>query len=142
MGRPGIVTPAPIPLPEYELLARVYRTLGDPTRLRIVETLERLGAASQSELIGLLGISQSRASEHLGCLRWCGFVHAERVGRSVRYRLSGGQAKVFLELAREFIRDNPEAVGGCWTEPEDGKAGTGKAAKTRRSRRELATPVR
>jgi hypothetical protein len=66
MGRPAIVTREAVALSEFELLARVFRTLGDPTRLRILEALERLPETSQSELISHTGVTQSRASERTG----------------------------------------------------------------------------
>ncbi len=113
MARPAIVTAEPMALPEHELLARVFRTLGDPSRLRMVELLLEDGELTQSELVARVGVSQSRASEHLGCLVWCGFVAAERSGRVVRYRLVDERAARFVELAREFLAGNEAAVGCC-----------------------------
>lgn len=118
MGRPAIITAEPVALPERELLARVFRTLGDPTRLRLLEALAEAGEASQSELVARVRASQSRASEHLACLNWCGFVEARRHGRTVRYRLTDERAGKFIALAREFLRDNPRAVGECTVEEE------------------------
>lgn len=113
MGRPGIVTPEPIALPEHELLARVFRTLGDATRLRLLETLIEHGPATQSELLDHVDVLQPRASEHLACLVWCGFVAAERQGRTVTYRIIDDRAEIFLALAREFLDQNADAVGCC-----------------------------
>lgn len=113
MGRPGIVTFEPMALPEHELLARIFRTLGDSTRLRMIERLLEVGEASQSELIELVGATQSRASEHLSCLAWCGLVRVTRDGRTARYCLVGEHPEQFLKLARTFLRDNPNAVGRC-----------------------------
>jgi DNA-binding transcriptional ArsR family regulator len=113
VSRPAIVTASPVVLPEHELLARVFRTLGDATRLRLLETLLELGEASQSELLEHVDASQSRASEHLSCLAWCGFIAAERHGRTVRYRINDHRAETFLSLARTFLHDNQAAVGSC-----------------------------
>jgi ArsR family transcriptional regulator, cadmium/lead-responsive transcriptional repressor len=118
MGRPAIVTREPIALSEHELLARIFRTLGDPTRLKMLEALERSGVASQSELITEVGATQSRASEHLATLSWCGFVEPTRQGRTVRYTLSDDRALALLRLAREFLTTNERAVGGCTVAPE------------------------
>jgi DNA-binding transcriptional ArsR family regulator len=87
VGRPGIVTPAPVAMPKQELMARVFRTLGDHTRLRILEYLRDVGAATQRELVEHTGAPQPRVSQHLGCLTWCGLVVEEPEGRSIRYRL-------------------------------------------------------
>lgn len=113
MGRPGIVTSAPIALPEHELLARVFRTLGDATRLRLLETLIRHGPLTQSELLDHVEVLQPRASEHLSCLAWCGFVAAAREGRTVTYHVIDDRAEAFLALAREFLDENAAAVGCC-----------------------------
>ena len=69
------------------VLARFFRVLGDPTRLRIIELLEE-GERSVGELVDAVGALQSRVSTHLACLRHCGFVETERRGREVVYRLT------------------------------------------------------
>lgn len=113
MGRPGIVTAEPIALPEHELLARVFRTLGDATRLRLLETLLSRGEATQTELVEAVGAPQPRVSEHLGCLAWCGLIAAERDGRTVTYRVIDPRAERFIAMAREFLTENAVAVGCC-----------------------------
>jgi DNA-binding transcriptional ArsR family regulator len=113
VARPPIMTSKPIPLPEHELLARVFRTLGDASRLRILELLIERGEMTQSELIAHLGVLQSRASQHLSCLVWCGFVASERRGRSVRYRVVDDRGVEFLQLARKFLSGNAAALDSC-----------------------------
>lgn len=99
-------------LPEHELIARVFRTLGDATRLRLLDALSEGGSATQSELMARVGATQSRTSEHLTCLRWCGLVEARRDGRAVRYAIADSHALSLMQLAREFMETNPNAVGG------------------------------
>ena len=113
MSRPGIVTTEPIALPKHELLARVFRTLGDATRLQLLKVLLKVGQATQSELLERVDVSQSRVSEHLGCLAWCGFIAAERQGRTVRYHVIDDRAADLVEMARSFLDDNEAAVGCC-----------------------------
>ena len=113
MPRAAIVTPEPLALPEHELLARVFRTLGDATRLRLLESLLELGAATQSQLVEAVGAPQPRVSEHLRCLIWCGFISAEPRGRSVTYRLIEPRAEQLIELARQLLAQNADAVGSC-----------------------------
>lgn len=113
VGRPGIVTPEPLALSEHELLARVFRTLGDATRLRLLEALLERGEANQSELVEAVGAPQPRVSEHLGCLVWCGFIAARRDGRTVTYHVIDPRAERFVALAREFLAENAVAVGCC-----------------------------
>lgn len=133
VGRPAIVTAEPVALPEHELLARVFRTLGDRTRLQVLERLAEVEEATQRELIEHVEVAQPRMSEHLSCLVWCGFVTAEPQGRTVRYRLADGFAEDFLALARRFLADNAKAVGCCTVlEHEDGATGRARRRRTRR----------
>lgn len=111
MGRPAIITPQPHALSEPELLARVFRTLGDATRLRVIDLLGTVEEATQSEIILRVGITQSRASEHLTCLVWCGLVVAERRGRTVHYRLTDDSVTALVARARAFVAEHPGALG-------------------------------
>ncbi|HWP60488.1 MAG TPA: metalloregulator ArsR/SmtB family transcription factor, partial [Candidatus Acidoferrales bacterium] len=59
------------------ILTKFFKGLGDATRLRIVEALlekER----SVSDLIKLLKIPQSNISNHLACLKWCGYITSRK----------------------------------------------------------------
>jgi DNA-binding transcriptional ArsR family regulator len=72
---------------EIEVLARFGRALADPIRCRILVAL-REAPAHPAELADLLGISRTRLSNHLACLRDCGLVVAVPVGRRTRYELA------------------------------------------------------
>ena len=67
MGRPAIIEPIPIPLEDDELIARIFRGLGDATRVRILRMLLD-GPRSQTEIVDAVGLSQGRVSQHLSCL--------------------------------------------------------------------------
>src|SRR2546423_15568141 len=73
---------------DVDLLAKYFRGFGDPTRLRILGLL-RHEERSVGELVAALKQPQPKVSNHLACLRWCGFVVAERRGKRVFYRLAG-----------------------------------------------------
>ena len=79
-------------------LVLVFKALGDPTRLKILELLRSRGQ-SCCELIareerGLcacdietaVGLSQAAVSHHMGLLRRSGLVDAEKRGRWMFYR--------------------------------------------------------
>lgn len=72
--------------------ARWFRALADPTRLTILKYL-LAGPHTVTELVDLTGVPQSRVSNHLACLRWCRFVHADRQGRHVVYTIADTQLK-------------------------------------------------
>lgn len=87
--------------------ARFFRALGDPTRLAIIQLLlER--PHTVGELAEKLGLSQSRVSTHLACLRWCLFVHAERQGRRVVYSISDTRMARLLAVASSLVGHNEE----------------------------------
>lgn len=68
-----------------DLLQKIFRTLGDPTRVRILALLEREELAVH-ELMEALGMAQSRVSRHLGILRDAGLLRDRREGTFALYR--------------------------------------------------------
>lgn len=110
--------PAPFRLPEApaeaDLLAKYFRGLGDPTRVRILGLLEQR-ERSVGELAAALRASQPKVSNHLACLRWCGFVGSRREHRTVYYRLADERVGALLELGEELLRDNAEHIAACRT---------------------------
>lgn len=95
-----------------EALARYFRVLGDPTRLRIVEALlER--ERTVSELVFLAGVPQSRISNHLACLKWCRVAEAERRGRNVVYRVTDRRVTELLAQAREIAAEHCDHLASC-----------------------------
>ncbi len=109
---------APFQLPEApsatELVAKYFRALGEPTRLRILELLaaEEL---SVGELVGRLRQPQPKVSNHLACLRWCGFVGSRREHRTVFYRLADERVSEVIALARALLQSNEEHLAACRT---------------------------
>ncbi|MGH9176981.1 MAG: ArsR/SmtB family transcription factor [Acidimicrobiales bacterium] len=111
-GRP-IVEPGPTTLADTELLARLFRALGDATRLRILELLVEEGELHQAEIVRRLGAVQARVSEHLGCLVWCGFVESRVQGRRTLYRLANRQVRSLLDPAKRFLERNEAQIACC-----------------------------
>ena len=108
---------APFRLPaapvETDLVAKYFRALGDPTRLRILLLLRGDGELSVGELVTRLGVSQPKISNHLACLRWCGFVETRREHRVVYYRIADERVEGLLELAQSLLADNDDHVAAC-----------------------------
>lgn len=99
-----------------DLVAKYFRALGDPTRLRILDALaETDDELSVGELVERLDLPQPKVSKHLGCLRWCGFVEDRREHRTVHYRIADGRVEEILVLARALLADNAEHVAACRT---------------------------
>jgi DNA-binding transcriptional ArsR family regulator len=98
---------------ESELLAKYFRVLADRSRLRILETLATGEELSVGQLVERLGIAQPSVSNHLACLRWCGFVDARREHRTVYNRIADPRVVRLIALARELLEENDEHVASC-----------------------------
>jgi ArsR family transcriptional regulator, cadmium/lead-responsive transcriptional repressor len=119
------LTASPFRLPaaplETDLVAKYFRGLGDPIRLRLLELLQRDGELSVGELVERLGLPQPQVSNHLACLRWCGFVEARREGRTVVNRIADARVERMLELAQSLLADNAEHIAACCRIEEPGR---------------------
>ena len=71
---------------EVEPVSRLFRALGDETRLRIVALLAH-GELCVCHLHEALALSQPNVSRHLAVLRAAGVVGDRRAGKWVYYRL-------------------------------------------------------
>lgn len=108
---------APFRLPETpartDLVAKYFRGLGDPTRLRILELLRGHGEMTVGQLVERLAMPQPKVSNHLACLRWCGFVEGRREHRTVYNRLADERVAAIVDLAHGLLEDNAEHVAAC-----------------------------
>lgn len=88
---------------ETAYLSRVFKALGDPTRLRIVCALtsEELCVCDLSHL---LEMSESAVSHQLRKLRDLNLVRRRREGQILFYRLDDPHVKDLLLRAREHAR--------------------------------------
>jgi DNA-binding transcriptional ArsR family regulator len=98
---------------ESELLAKYFRVFADASRLRILEALEADGELAVGDLVERLGLPQPSVSNHLACLRWCGFVTARREHRTVYNRLADRKVSRMIALARDLLAKNAEHVAAC-----------------------------
>lgn len=115
MPRPSLETPFLLPdtPAEPDLVAKYFTVLSDPTRVRVLELLDAEGELSVTELVERLEESQPNVSNHLACLRWCGFVERERRHPSVYYRVADERVLQLLGLGRALLADNSEHVATC-----------------------------
>ena len=80
--------PLPHPLPDdlAELIARRFRMLAEPTRIKLLDRL-REGEATVNELSEELGASQQNVSKHLAMLDEVGILGRRKEGTYVYYRI-------------------------------------------------------
>jgi DNA-binding transcriptional ArsR family regulator len=102
----------PVTADGVELVARFFRALADPARLRLLEFL--LPAEhTVSECVRHIGLSQGRVSAHLACLAGCGYVQARRSGRFAWYTVADPRVADLVMLARSLAADNAAALANC-----------------------------
>ena len=94
------------------LHARFFSGLADQTRLRIVRLL-LAGPRPVGEIVRALGMSQSRVSNQLSCLKWCGYLRAERRGRNVIYSIADPGIGELLGIAERLVAANAAHIAQC-----------------------------
>jgi DNA-binding transcriptional ArsR family regulator len=94
--------------------AALFRSLGDPGRLAILRRLAE-GPARVIDLVETLGLAQSTVSKHLICLRDCGLVSSEPLGRASLFRLTQPALLDLLAVAETVLATTGNAVALCPT---------------------------
>ena len=81
--------PTPLPLPDdlIELIARRFRVLGEPMRIKLLDHL-RERPATVGELQTATASSQQNVSKHLGVLHDAGLLRRRKDGNFVRYEIA------------------------------------------------------
>ena len=88
--------------PVYEVKSGLFRVLGHPARVRIIELL-RDGERSVGALQAELGLESGPTSQHLTALRRVGLVESRREGTSVYYRAADKKVFELLETGRALV---------------------------------------
>ena len=107
--------PHPLPEPIVELIARRFRVIGEPMRIKILDRL-RDGDATVAELPESLGTSQQNVSKHLGVLHEAGILSRRKQGTHTIYAIADESVLGLCEqvcggLQRQFS-DLAALVGG------------------------------
>jgi ArsR family transcriptional regulator len=92
--------------------ARFFKSLADETRLKILWLLSGVEELCVCDVVGALGITQSKASRHLRYLYHLGWVNDRREGLLMNYRLCvppGSPGEKQLKLLTEMFAPHPEA---------------------------------
>ncbi|NPV71844.1 MAG: helix-turn-helix transcriptional regulator [Firmicutes bacterium] len=87
----------------------VFKALGHPTRLKVVEILATEGGKCVCELVDRLGFDQSTVSKHLGVLKSVGIVKCSKEGLKVTYELK-------MKCAYRFMKCIERIEAGSGTE--------------------------
>lgn len=92
------MTPSsPLPEEALRMIAERFRVLGEPTRLRILNTLMS-GEHTVSELQDTTGLRQANISKHLSQLRASGFVQRRKDGLHAHYSIADDSIFTLCEI--------------------------------------------
>ncbi len=93
--------------------AQLFKTLADETRLKILWLLMAKEELCVCDIMGVLGITQSKASRHLRYLYHLGWVNDRRTGVWMNYRLNvapGSAQEKQLKLLADILSSSPGAL--------------------------------
>ncbi|MER8184227.1 metalloregulator ArsR/SmtB family transcription factor [Kitasatospora sp. NPDC094015] len=93
-----------MPVPLHQAKAELFRMLGHPIRIRVLELLQA-GPTPVRELLAELEIEPSSLSQQLAQLRRSGLVTATREGSTVVYALAGADVADLLRAARRILTE-------------------------------------
>ena len=104
--------PIPHPLPDdlVDLIARRFRVLGEPMRIRLLDVL-RDGSATVAELQQATGASQQNISKHLGVLLQAGLVERRKEGNFARYEIADDSVFELCEQVCGGLRRQLDELG-------------------------------
>lgn len=93
-----------IPAHELDRLARTYKVMGDPTRLKIIIALGG-GEMCVCDLSAYLGISESAVSHQLSRLKDLALVKHRRDGQILYYSLDDDHVGAILRVGLGHLRE-------------------------------------
>jgi DNA-binding transcriptional ArsR family regulator len=89
-------------VPLYQAKAELFRTLGHPVRIRVLEILQD-GPAPVRDLLAAIDVEASNLSQQLAVLRRAGLVESTRESGSVVYALSTPAVADLLAAGRRLL---------------------------------------
>jgi DNA-binding transcriptional ArsR family regulator len=101
--------PHPLPDDLVELIARRFRVLGEPMRIKLLDRL-REGEASVNELAEALGASQQNVSQHLKVLTEVGILGRRKEATFVHYRIVDESVFALCEQVCGSVHDQLRAL--------------------------------
>jgi ArsR family transcriptional regulator len=91
-------------VPLYQAKAELFRTLGHPVRIRVLELLQA-GPTPVRDLLAGIEVESSNLSHQLAILRRAGMVTCTRDGSLVMYALSSTDVADLLAVGRRILAD-------------------------------------
>jgi ArsR family transcriptional regulator, cadmium/lead-responsive transcriptional repressor len=110
--KPGDSVWAPVEVSALMAAACMFKSLGDPTRLAIVQHLA-LGEHRVVDLTAHLDLAQSTVSAHLACLKDCNLVSSRPQGRASVFSLKHPELLELLSAAEGLLAVTGDMVTLC-----------------------------
>ncbi|WP_104108245.1 MULTISPECIES: metalloregulator ArsR/SmtB family transcription factor [Nocardioides] len=98
-------------VPIYEAKADLFRTLGHPVRVRVLELLCEKPMPVR-DLLAEISVESSNLSQQLAVLRRSGLVTSTRHGTTVEYAVASPGIAALLAAGREIL-------ASVWSDAED-----------------------
>lgn len=108
---------------------RVFKALSDPTRRRVLQLLRKRPMAA-GELSGHFAVSKPTMSAHFAVLQDAGLIQAEKVGRTIVYRLR-------MSVLEEALLGFAHTVGLDMETADRARRAGGRAGRRRPVAREV-----
>ncbi len=86
----------------YEMQAEICKTLTNPKRIEILNTL-KTEEKTVTELVAALGASKANVSQHLAVMRHKGILATRRDGVNIYYRVSNPKVIDACTLMKEVL---------------------------------------
>jgi DNA-binding transcriptional ArsR family regulator len=83
----------------------IFKALGQPTRLRILELL-RGGERCVCEIFPAIGQEQANVSKHLSILKQAGILECRKDGLRILYRIKNPEVLQLLNTATRILKAN------------------------------------
>ncbi|WP_038025925.1 ArsR/SmtB family transcription factor [Tetragenococcus muriaticus] len=93
----------------YELTAKVFKALGDPTRLQIVDMLS-CGERCACDLLELFDFTQPTLSHHMKVLINAGIVKTRKVGTWHNYSLNESHMKALSTIVQDLRQNTDDCI--------------------------------
>jgi len=120
--------------PIYRLKADMFRLLGHPARVRVLELL-RDGEMTVGELQAALDLDSGGTSQHLTAMRRQGVLERRKDGVKVYYRVKDPRTFQLLALAREILTSQLQESSAILGDLPAGRASTRATRRAARASR-------
>ncbi len=90
-------------------VTELFKLLGDPTRVRMLNALAKVGELCVRDLAAVVGAPETSVSHALRLLRTAGVVRSRPSGRMVYYSLDDDHVRTLLDVSAEHLRHGSPA---------------------------------